>query len=128
MLTHAQGPLAYLSSRGTTNRVSGAVPGEVSAHRYVRLQFRKRSGRDICGCAQTELSRRSEQEQTLHQAGVVSNEHRLVDLVGKGLDPGEECFAPGRVEGHLDPHVWLAERREHSLQRLPRAHRTGTDH
>ena len=75
----------------------------------------------------SEFARRSEQQQHVHQAGVVSNEHHLVSFVGKSPDAGEQCFGPGCVEGDLDPHFWLAEGGKHSLQGLPCADCTGTD-
>jgi len=54
-------------------------------------------------------------------------EQLVQQFVRKGLDAGEQRFGSGRVEGDLDPHVRLAEGGKHSLQRLLRADRTGTD-
>jgi hypothetical protein len=94
----------YLSSGGTTNFVSRVSPGANVGPAYdVRLELGKRPRRDIHSRALSEVARRSEQQQHFHQAGVVPNEHHLVDLVGKGSDAGEQCFGAGRVEGDLDP-------------------------
>ena len=62
----------------------------------------------------TQCPRPRQEQQEVHETRVVTDEHRVVDLVRQRADPLEQRVRRRGVEGHLDPHLRISELAEHA--------------